>query len=38
LSDSSASIIDLHLEALGGLICYGFSCYSWWLRHLDDLE
>jgi hypothetical protein len=31
LSDSSASIIDLHLEALGGLICCGFSCYSWWL-------
>jgi hypothetical protein len=30
LSDSSASIIDLHLEALGGLICCGFSCYSWW--------
>jgi hypothetical protein len=25
LSDSSASIIDLHLEALGRLICYGVS-------------
>jgi hypothetical protein len=31
LSDSSASIIDLHLEAIRGLICCGFSCYSWWL-------
>jgi hypothetical protein len=31
LSDSSALIIALHLEALGGLFCCEYSCYSWWL-------
>jgi hypothetical protein len=31
LGDSSALIITLHLEALGGLFCCGISCYSWWL-------
>jgi hypothetical protein len=31
LSDSSALIIALHLEALWGLFCCGNSCYSWWL-------
>jgi hypothetical protein len=31
LSDSSALSIAIHLEALVGVDCCGFSCYSWWL-------
>jgi hypothetical protein len=31
LSDSSALLIALHLEALEWLFCCGVSCYSWWL-------
>jgi hypothetical protein len=37
LSDSSALIVALHLEALGGLFCCGISCYSWWLPPLRRL-
>jgi hypothetical protein len=38
LSDSSASIIDLHLEALGELICCVFLVTLGGCRHLDGLE